>query len=108
MGNYFGNLTFTKDYFDNTTNNKENLGTILIEKGFAVVSERSYDVGKNRYIDQMKNAEKKAMEDKVGLWADEGLAKLLKGEDIYNSDFVKKYEKIIYYFYFYIIINSIS
>ena len=95
MGNYFGNLTFTKDYFDNTTNNKENLGTILIEKGFAVVSERSYDVGKNRYIDQMKNAEKKAMEDKVGLWADEGLAKLLKGEDsIDTSNTISKFEKI--------------
>jgi staphylococcal nuclease domain-containing protein 1 len=95
MGNYFGNLTFNKDYFDNTTNNKENLGTILIEKGFAVVSERSYDIGKNRYIDQMKNAEKKAMEDKVGLWADEGLAKLLKGEDsIDTSNTVSKFEAI--------------
>ena len=43
----------------------------------------------------MKNAEKKAMEDKVGLWADEGLAKLLKGEDsIDTSNTISKFEKI--------------
>ena len=71
IGNYFGNLIF----------DKKNFGTTLIEKGFAVVSERSYDIGKNRYIEEMKKAEKIAMENKVGLWADEGLAKLLKGDE---------------------------
>ena len=75
VGNYFGNLI----YFEN--NKKLNFGTTLIEKGFAVVNERSYDKGKNKYIEEMKNAEKKAMKEKVGLWADEGLAKLLKGDE---------------------------
>ena len=49
----------------------KNFGTTLIENGFAVVSERSYDHGKNRYIDEMKKAEKTAMENKKGLWAPE-------------------------------------
>ena len=36
MGNYFGTLLFNGKY----------LGTILIEKGLAVVNERSIDTGK--------------------------------------------------------------
>ena len=71
LGNYFGHLIF----------NGKNFATTLIENGFAVVNERSYDIGKNRYIKEMKEAEKIAMKDKVGLWSDEGLAKLLKGDD---------------------------
>ena len=87
VGNYFGNLI----YFEN--NKKLNFGTTLIEKGFAVVNERSYDKGKNKYIEEMKNAEKKAMKEKVGLWADEGLAKLLKGdEDLETSNTEGKLE----------------
>ena len=85
IGNYFGNLIF----------NGKNFGTTLIEKGFAVVSERSYDIGKNRYIDEMKKAEKDAMEKKVGLWAVEGLGKLLKGDEVIdNSNSIGKLEKI--------------
>ena len=87
VGNYFGNLI----YFEN--NKKLNFGTTLIEKGFAVVNERSYDKGKNKYIEEMKNAEKKAMKEKVGLWADEGLAKLLKGDvDLETSNTEGKLE----------------
>ena len=83
-GNYFGNLIYY-----NEKKEKKNFGTALIEKGFAVVNERSYDKGKNKYIEEMKIEEKKAMEGKKGLWADEGLAKLLKGEeniDASNTD----------------------
>ena len=79
-GNYFGNLIYY-----NEKKEKKNFGTTLIEKGFAVVNERSYDKGKNKYIEEMKNEEKKAMEGKRGLWADEGLAKLLKGEENLES-----------------------
>ena len=84
LGNYFGNLIYY-----NEKKEKKNFGTALIEKGFAVVNERSYDKGKNKYIEEMKIEEKKAMEGKKGLWADEGLAKLLKGEeniDASNTD----------------------
>ena len=86
MGNYFGNLII---------NEKKNFGTLLIEEGYAVVSERNYNTAKNRYLDEMKIAEKKAMEAKVGLWADEGLAKLLKGEeDIDFNNTISKFEPI--------------
>ena len=85
IGNYFGNLIF----------NGKNFGTTLIENGLAVVSERSFDLGKNRYIDEMKKAEKSAMENKKGLWAVEGLAKLVKGEEnIEVSNTITKFEKI--------------
>ena len=85
IGNYFGNLIF----------NGKNFGTTLIENGLAVVSERSFDLGKNRYIDEMKKAEKNAMENKKGLWAVEGLAKLVKGEEnIEVSNTITKFEKI--------------
>ena len=67
----------------------------MIEEGYAVVSERNYNTAKNRYLDEMKIAEKKAMEAKVGLWADEGLAKLLKGEeDIDFNNTISKFEPI--------------
>ena len=75
IGNYFGNFIFEG----------KNFGTILIEKGLAVCSERSIDAGKNKYINEMKEAEKKAQKEKVGLWEDEGLAKLLKGDSIFEE-----------------------
>ena len=56
IGNYFGNLIFQG----------KNFGTTLIEKGLAVVSERSNDLGRNKYIDEMKKAEKTAQENKIG------------------------------------------
>ena len=85
IGNYFGNLIFQG----------KNFGTTLIENGLAVVNERSYDKGKNRFIEEMKKAEKIAMEKKVGLWSDEGLAKLLKGdEDINAGNTIGKFEII--------------
>ena len=70
VGNYFGNFIFEG----------KNFGTTLIEKGLAVCDERRNDLGKNKYINEMKEAEKKAQKEKIGLWEDEGLAKLLKGD----------------------------
>jgi staphylococcal nuclease domain-containing protein 1 len=70
VGNYFGNFIFEG----------KNFGTILIEKGLAVLNERSSDLGKNKYINEMREAEKKAQKEKIGLWEDEGVAKLLKGD----------------------------
>ena len=70
VGNYFGNFIFEG----------KNFGTILIEKGLAVLNERSGDLGKNKYINEMREAEKKAQKEKIGLWEDEGVAKLLKGD----------------------------
>ena len=87
MGNYFGTLLFNGKY----------LGTILIEKGLAVVNERSIDSGKNKYIKEMKEAEATAQKNKVGLWEDEGVAKMLKfGEGLENEQNVdnKKVEEI--------------
>ena len=72
VGNYFGNFLFEG----------KNFGTILIEKGLAVCNERSSDQGKNKYINEMRAAEEKAQKAKIGLWEDEGLAKLLKGESV--------------------------
>ena len=84
IGNYFGNLIFQG----------KNFGTTLIEKGLAVVSERSNDLGRNKYIDEMKKAEKTAQENKIGLWEDEGLAKLLKGESAEQGSTKGKIEEI--------------
>ena len=84
IGNYFGNLIFQG----------KNFGTTLIEKGLAVVSERSNDLGRNKYIDEMKKAEKTAQENKIGLWEDEGLAKLLKGESAEQGNTKGKIEEI--------------
>ena len=84
VGNYFGNFIF----------NGKNFGTLLIEKGLAVCSERASDVGKNKYINEMKEAEKKAQKEKVGLWEDEGLAKMLKGDSFGESSGEKQFEEI--------------
>jgi len=83
-GNYFGNFIF----------NGKNFGTLLIEKGLAVCSERATDVGKNKYINEMKEAEKKAQKEKVGLWEDEGLAKILKGDSFNENSGEKQFEEI--------------
>ena len=84
VGNYFGNFIF----------DGKNFGTILIEKGLAVYNERSSDIGKNKYINEMKEAEKKAKEKKVGLWEDEGLAKLLKGDSYEEGSSEKKFVEV--------------
>ena len=84
VGNYFGNFLFEG----------KNFGTLLIEKGLAVCNERGADAGKNKYINEMREAEKKAKEGKIGLWEDEGLAKLLKGESINESSSEKKFNEI--------------
>lgn len=84
VGNYFGNFFFEG----------KNFGTLLIEKGLAVCNERSSDIGKNKYINEMREAEKKAKEKKIGLWEDEGVAKLLKGDSFGESSSEKKFEQI--------------
>ena len=84
VGNYFGNFFFEG----------KNFGTLLIEKGLAVCNERSNDIGKNKYINEMREAEKKAKEKKIGLWEDEGVAKLLKGDSFGESSSEKKFEQI--------------
>jgi len=84
VGNYFGNFFFEG----------KNFGTLLIEKGLAVCNERSSDIGKNKYINEMREAEKKAKEKKLGLWEDEGVAKLLKGDSFGDSSSEKKFEQI--------------
>ena len=83
-GNYFGNFIF----------NGKNFGTLLIEKGLAVCSERATDIGKNKYINEMKEAEKKAQKEKIGLWEDEGLAKILKGDSFSENSGEKQFEEI--------------
>ena len=84
IGNYFGNFIFQG----------KNFGTLLIEKGLAVCNERISDLGKNKYINEMKEAEKKAQKEKVGLWEDEGLAKMLKGDAFGEGSLEKKFEEI--------------
>ena len=84
VGNYFGNFLFEG----------KNFGTLLIEKGLAVYNERGNDIGKNKYVNEMKEAEKKAKEGKIGLWGDEGLANLLKGESFNESSSDKKFTEI--------------
>ena len=84
MGNYFGNFIF----------DGKNFGTLLIEKGLAVYSERSGDIGKNKYMNEMKEAEKKAKEKKIGLWEDEGVAKLLKGDSSEEDPSEKKFVEV--------------
>ena len=84
IGNYFGNFIFEG----------KNFGTVLIEKGLAVVNERGNDLGKNKYINEMKEAEKKAEKEKIGLWEDEGLAKLLKGDSVGDNTSEKKFTEV--------------
>ena len=84
IGNYFGNFIF----------DGKNFGTVLIEKGLAVCNERSSDLGKNKYINEMREAEKKAKEKKIGLWEDEGLAKLLKGDSFEETSSEKKFVQV--------------
>ena len=84
MGNYFGNFFFEG----------KNLGTLLIEKGLAVCNERSIDAGKNKFINEMREAEKKAQKEKIGLWEDEGLAKIIKGDSLTEETAEKKFEVV--------------
>ena len=84
LGNYFGNFIFEG----------KNFGTTLIEKGLAVVYERPNDTGKIKYIKEMKEAEKKAKEGKIGLWEDEGLANILKGDSYGEGKSDNKFEEI--------------
>jgi staphylococcal nuclease domain-containing protein 1 len=84
MGNYFGNFIF----------DGKNFGTVLIEKGLAVCNERSSDQGKNKYINEMRAAEEKAQKAKIGLWEDEGVAKLLKGESIGEGSSEKTFTEV--------------
>ena len=42
----------------------------------------------------MKEAEKKAQKEKVGLWEDEGLAKMLKGDSLGENSSEKQFEEI--------------
>ena len=83
-GNYFGNFIFKG----------KNFGTLLIEKGLAVYNERISDIGKNKYINEMREAENRAKNEKLGLWEDEGLAKLLKGDNFIENPSKKQFEEI--------------
>jgi len=83
-GYYFGHFIF----------NGKNFGTLLIEKGLAVFCERATEFGKNKYINEMKEAEKKAQKEKIGLWEDEGIAKILKGDSFNENSGEKQFEEI--------------
>ena len=78
MGNYFGNFYF----------NKKNFAITLLEKGLAVVDEQNKSTHVN--LNEFFEAEKKAKDNKIGLWENETLANMIKFGDSYFG----KYEEI--------------